>query len=144
MSTRRVRRVSEESEVAVFHEQGQEHCCGGELRSSGVTTVKCRVGRVGSVLRSELRLKRVQVSAVKMARVAEEAASSDFQRKTFEYDAAAAAFILKGDLVIRSGSQREPDGAESSGFSVETHISCQEVCVSKRDAEQPTCNICRL
>lgn len=103
--------------------------------------MKCRVG---SVLRSELRLKRVQVSTVKLARVAEEAASSDFQSKAVQYDTAATAFILKGDTVIRSGSQREPDGTDSSGFSVETHISSQEVCVSKRDAEQPTSNICWL
>lgn len=89
MSTRRVRRVSEESEVAALHEQpllgGRPGAGtlfrGRELRTSGVTSVKCRVGGVGSVLRSELRLKRVRGSAVKMARVAGKAAPQTFTVK---------------------------------------------------------------
>lgn len=57
--------------------------------------------------------------------------------------AGGAAFIVKGDPSIRSGSPRQPDAAAGSGFSGETHIYSQEGCVSKRDVEQSTSNICR-
>lgn len=112
---------------------------GPEPQSSGVGTAKRRAGRVGSVF--QLRLKHVQVASREAAERTGSASWPDFQSKSPARTGAPRAFIVKGGTSIRPGSPRRPDAAPGSGFSGETHI--YSGCVSKRDVEQSTSNICR-
>lgn len=91
----------------------------------------------------QLRLKHVQVASREAAERTGRASWPDFQSKSPARTGTPRAFIVKGGTSIRSGSVRQPDAATGSGFSGETLVYSQEGCVSKRDVEQSTSNICR-